>query len=201
MLTIAIRIFLYSLILSASAGVVFLDSGQLQSAEESYTEIAQEAILFAIVFIGWFVSRNAAQHKKFILFLVLFAAVFFVREFNNYLTDNFFKGAWQSIALFVLIPGIVYFYKNRRQLKEEVLSLKETASFGIIMLGGILLIVFSRIYGNKHIWMNFMGTDYNRTIKEVSEESIELMAYTVIFIGFIELVIRALKTDGSTLKS
>tara|TARA_R110000868_G_scaffold55508_2_gene172626 strand:+ start:835 stop:1431 length:597 start_codon:yes stop_codon:yes gene_type:complete len=188
MLTIVIRIFLYSLILSISAGFVFLDSTQLQSAEDSYTEMAQEAMLFLIAIIGWFYSRKTDQYKTFILFLVAFSSVFFIREFNNYLSDNFFKGAWQVGVLIILIPSIIYFYKKRVLLKSDVLALKETAPFGIIMLGGILLIVFSRIYGNKHIWMNFMGDNYLRMIKEVSEESIELMAYTVIFIGFIELL-------------
>lgn len=195
MLLIAIRIFLYSLILSISAGFVFLDSSQLQSAEDSYTEVAQESFLFLIVLIGWFASRKLSHFKTFILFLVVFAAVFFVREFNNYLSDNFFKGAWQVGVLIILIPSIIYFYKKRAQLKSDVLALKESAPFGIIMLGGIQLIVFSRIYGNKHIWMNFMDENYLRMIKEVSEESIELMAYTVIFIGFIELLLLSSKTQ------
>jgi len=185
---IALRIFLYALLLSASALVVFWDAAHLQSAEESYTEMGQELLLLLMVIIGSLTAKKFKQYRIFILFLVAFSAVFFIREFNNYLSDNFFDGAWQTAALAVLLPSVYFLFKNRNQLKNEALELKESAPFALIMMGGLQLIVFSRIYGNKQIWKDFMGEQYIRLIKEVSEESIELMAYAVIFVGFVELI-------------
>mgnify|MGYP005851336769 CR=1 FL=1 len=195
MLLIALRIFLYALLLSISALIVFADAYQLQSAEESFTEMAQEFILLLMVVIGIYEGRSAKHYKTFIFFLASISSVFLVREFNNYLTDEVFDGAWQTIALILILVATYYFFKKRKQLKDQILALKESGPFALIMMGGLQLIVFSRIYGNKNIWKNFMGEDYLRMIKEVSEESIELMAYAVIFIGFMELIFLSRKID------
>ena len=184
---VILRILLYSVVLSVSAGIVFLDAKQLQTAENSYTEVAQEAYLFIIVIMGLWSVRKANQFKTFAYLLVSIAGIFFVREFNNLLSNNLYDGAWETGVLIILLPSLFYFYKHAKQLKEDTLALKDTAGFGLLMMGGLLLIVFSRMYGNKNIWKSFMQEAYDRTIKEVSEESIELMAYSVILIACYEI--------------
>lgn len=185
-----IRIILYSVVLAIAAGIVFLDAMQVQTAENSYTELAQEAFLFIIILVGFISVRQAKRYKTFTYLLIAIASIFFVREFNNLLSNYLYDGAWETGVLIILISSAYYFYKHAKQLKEDTLALKNTAAFGNLMMGGLLLIVFSRMYGNSNIWESFMGETYQRMIKEVSEESIELMAYGVILIASLEIFIQ-----------
>ena len=44
----------------------------------------------------------------------------------------------------------------------------------------VLLIVFSGLYGMGHFWYSVMGEHYIREVKNVSEESMELLCYSLI---------------------
>jgi hypothetical protein len=62
-----------------------------------------------------------------------------------------------------------------------------------VLIGGLLLHVFSRIYGLPALWQSFMGDNYMRSVARLSEEGIELMAYTIIFFGIVELALLSSK--------
>lgn len=62
-------------------------------------------------------------------------------------------------------------------------------AFGLVLIGGLLLHVFSRIYGLPALWQSLMGDNYMRSVSRVSEEGIELMAYGIIFLGIVELAL------------
>ncbi|MGO2497498.1 MAG: hypothetical protein ACTH6I_05700 [Vibrio litoralis] len=52
-----------------------------------------------------------------------------------------------------------------------------------------LLLVFSRLFGMGHFWQGILGPDYDRVIKRVVEEGLEVLAYVVIFysaIGYLQ---------------
>ena len=44
-----------------------------------------------------------------------------------------------------------------------------------------LLLVFSRIFGMGDLWQGILGLNYERIIKRVVEEGLEVLGYTVIF--------------------
>lgn len=188
-----IRFVAYALVLAGAVGIIHYDAARVNFSESSFTETAQELLLLSIVVVGLLCVRKAQQHTAFLYFLIAIAAMSLVREFNNYLIDNFFRGAWQLGVALIAIPATIYLVKRFQALKNDIIALSDTAPFGILLIGGLILHVFSRLYGKKTLWQNLMQEHYVRVVKEASEEGIELLGYSIIFIACMELFLKALK--------
>jgi len=55
------------------------------------------------------------------------------------------------------------------------------------MAGFLVTFVFSRFFGKKVFWSAVTGGDYNRWIKNAAEEGMEMIGYTFLLIGGIEM--------------
>lgn len=132
--------------------------------------------------------------RKFGALLLLlsgFCAALFVREFNNFFL-TLFKGAWQIVVTFILIITGYFVFLNRHTLIQPIRKFLKTPAFGWIAAGFLIIMVFSRLYGLHGIWYNILGhelTDAHRSVKNASEEGIELLGYTIFFFGTLEYLI------------
>ena len=185
--TFFVRALIYAAVLMGAYGIIAYDTSVGNFAEASYqedttaTEYAQETLLLLMILICA-VGARAASFRRIHVLLAVVAAVSLVREFNNYLEDW-----WKVGVLIILLPAVFYFYRNFRALRSEFERMGETYAFAIILVGGLILHVFSRFFGYKTIWMDTMGDNYTRAVIRVSEEGIELLAYAIVFIGIVEL--------------
>ncbi len=182
-----IRLLVYAAVLMGVYGVIAYDTAHGNFAESTYqedttfTEYAQETLLLLMIAVCALGARYPV-HRHIHVFLIAVATVSFIREFNNLLGDF-----WKLGVLVVLIPAVWFFYRNFQSLKREFEQVGETYSFAIILMGGLILHVFSRFYGYRTIWMETMEDNYTRAVIRVSEEGIELLAYSIVFIGIVEL--------------
>ena len=187
--TLLSRTIIYAIVLLSVYGVVLYDSYQGLIHEASYTEMFQEILLLFMVLAAFFSARKYTRYRTFISFLGVVALVSLIREFNNFLEEQLFKGAWQLFVWPTLLFAAYYFVRHYRALFRDIESLADSYGFGVLLSGGLLLHVFSRLYGLRALWTQVMGDDYMHKVTRVSEESIELMAYSVIFVGFCELLL------------
>lgn len=194
MRSLIIRTIAYTLILGFSVLVFMYDAKNLNFKENSLTEIFQEIYLLIIVLVGLISLRKATRLKTWGYFLVYFAAISFVREFNNFLSANLFEGAWQTGVLIITLGSAPYFYKNLKNLLQEVKQESASSSFGVFIIGFIILMLFSRLYGKKTNWQYLMQDEYVRVVKDASEEGIELLGYSIIFIACMEFFAKAIKS-------
>ncbi len=107
--------------------------------------------------------------------------------------DLVFDGLWQIIALVTLLITIWLVYRQKAFFKASVIYLFKTTAFGFIAAGILTTFVFSRLYGRGTFWKQVMEDGYMRTVKNASEESIELLGYAIIFFGAIEYFRNLLK--------
>ena len=197
-LQVVIRLFIYALILLADYFIIYIDILNRKVKEDSAIEIAQESYLFIISVLLFYQAFKTAKYKSLMLVLGLFFSMHFVREFDFFL-DKIFDGLWQIIAFSMLAVAIYIFVKSRKTIIDQVGKLKDNIAIGLFLIGLTLLHVFSRLWGKSDNWKTLLQEKYMRVFKDLSEEGIELVAYSIVFIATVELLLtlkRLNKQDG-----
>ena len=188
-----IRLILLSLLMVALVEVFKYDSVQGERGNRFYENSLTEILQVFFLFFGSALSFYSAVRKKlfraFFVSMGTFLLICFFREFNNFFNNNVFDSAWQILVYSTLLPYVIYAFKHWKQIIKDLTTIATEYGFGIFIAGFIIVFVFSRLYGLHGIWQNLLGEDYIRDIKNISEEAIELLGYSLMLAGVVELVI------------
>lgn len=196
-----IRIFVYAFLFFLIAKTIEGDMNEQSFKENSGTEYFQELLILIVALLSYFVAYTFKSFRYFFIGLGSFAAVSLVREMDAWLETHLFDKGWQFMALLILLPTMYLLIKNRKKFVKQFTKVSKTAYFKMLILGGLVLHVFSRLYGRKVIWKSLLGEkDYRRVIKDASEESIELLGYLMIFIATAELTLYVYEKAKKTFK-
>lgn len=212
--SLAGRILLYTAI---SGGVFFgLMSCGVQGVplfffgETGPVEILQTvlAMLAALIFL----LAGRVDHTKAPCAVVLAAFIFclVIREFDYFFDEYVFRHAWKIGVLLVLVSLTVYAIRNFREIGASLLEFTTLPSFGILLSGLLVLVVFSRLFGYGDFWEalfhdeNCLATrqlvdaqtdnlvyiqlwdEKCLTIKRIVEETAEEIAYFLLLIASCE---------------
>jgi hypothetical protein len=185
-----VRIILYAALMVILNFVYIHDAAHITSTgkfgENSWTEIMQESILFitGLIFIA------IGRYDKELNTVTNLASIFFfmalIREFNNQIT----YWPWLEIPLIILFLGLTYY--NRTKFISSILRILNHRALAWLVIGFLVTFVFSRLFGRTVFWQQLLENDYNRWAKNAAEEGIELLGYTLLFIGGVELFIQTL---------
>jgi hypothetical protein len=187
-LNVVIRLFIYALILLADYFIIYLDILNRKVKEDSAIEIAQESYLFLISVLLLYQAFKTAKYKSLTLVLALFFSMHFVREFDFFL-DKIFDGLWQVLAFSMLAIALYIFVKSRKLIIDQIGKIQDNISTGLFLIGLTLLHVFSRLWGKSDNWKTLLQEKYMRVFKDLAEEGIELVAYSILFIATVELLL------------
>jgi hypothetical protein len=183
-----VRLVIYASALMSIYAVVAYDVSINNFSESSYiednslTEWVQQGLLLVMIVISAVSASKYFTNHYVNMMLAVVAAISLVREFNNHLGDG-----WKVGVVAILIPAGWYFYRNFRAFRRQFEAAAGTYAFAIILIGGLTLHVFSRFYGHKTLWVGVLGDNYLRVVSRIAEESIELLAYSIVLIGISEL--------------
>jgi hypothetical protein len=184
--SVILRLFLYALVLLTDYFIIYADIIKRSVKEDSAIEIAQEFYLFIIVVILIIQSFRIPTYKNLCYILALFFAMHLVREFDFFL-DMIFDGLWQIIAFSMLGLAVFLFVKNKHSTIQQIGALKNDISAGLFLIGLTLLHVFSRLWGKSDNWKTLLEDNYKRVFKDLAEEGIELVSYSILLIATIQL--------------
>ena len=185
-ISVILRLFLYALVFLADYFIIYADILERSVKEDSVIEIAQESYLFIIVVILIIQSFKVPKFKNLSYILALFFAMHLVREFDLFL-DMVFDGLWQIIAFSMLGLAVLLFVKNKQIIIQQIGALKNDISTGLFLIGLTLLHVFSRLWGKSDNWKTLLEDNYRRVFKDLAEEGIELVSYSILLIATIQL--------------
>ena len=188
-----LRSFIYLLCLAGVAFLIQLEGFDLQQnalySEETLTEHMQDILTFLSCILFFYASRIYSETKIAALLLAALSAAMFVREFDTYLDMYVFDGAWQTIVFTLLALVILYLFTQKGHIYSSLKAYAQTPSYGICLSGLVTLLAFSRMMGKGEFWHSVMGEHYVRVVKNIIEEGIETLGYTLIFIAAIELIL------------
>lgn len=211
-----LRFFLYALSMLGIILIIKQDFADGLVLESSSIEISQETLLAICILLLLYVGKTNEKFKIFNLALAGVLAVHFVREFDFWLNYNLFDNSWQVFALVFVIAIFYLIFKNFNRFVTELYQVSKTYSFGIFLVGFIILHVFSRLFGSKKIWnvilepgyLGYIDTeegekvisfdDYVYPVKAGVQESVELLAYVLISIGVVEMIIFVIKSSRNS---
>lgn len=184
-----IRFFSYALVMFIISVVISMDFALSEFDEDSYTEITQETLLFITVVMLALTAFKFKFMREFTLILALFFLVHFIRELDGYFDVLVYHGFWKVPVWIIVAIAFFILYKNWKKFLHQLFYIQDKYPFGILLAGLLTLHVFSRLYGRSTNWKNLFQDEYLRVIKDASEESIELLGYSIIFISAVELIL------------
>lgn len=174
--------FILALLSVVPVALLYLDVAWLQDGvgEASLTEVAQTLILVGCVATFLLVARHRPGERGFALLAAAFFLCMVIREQNN-LLKSVADGLWEGMVLVIAVAGIAYAASRRRQTLVSLVRFSGTRAGGMMMVGLVLLIVYSRLFGAGAVWHAMLGDGYVRVAKNAAEEGTELCAYMMIF--------------------
>ena len=198
--TLFLRLVIYAALLASIYFIIAYGAAQGFQDESSVIEVAQEVLLVLMIGISFYCAKRYVSYHRLNVLLGAIALVSLIREFNNFLNEYLFAHAWTVLVFAALIPTAYYCWRNYRGLHRDIEEVAGSYAFGIVLSGGLVLHVFSRLYGLNTLWMDVMGNDYQRVFARISEESIELLAYTMVFVGICEIALLTVSASSKELR-
>ena len=130
--------------------------------------------------------RAIAKRQGGLWLVAGFFGCMFIRELDAYF-DMIVHGAWKYFALGLV--AFVFFKAWRLGNENTIASLAafmKSHAFVFIVIGLLIVLVYSRLFGMGELWHSVMPKHFNRTVKNVVEEGSELWGYALVFWGAVK---------------
>ncbi|MDD2380811.1 MAG: hypothetical protein WCY58_09180 [Mariniphaga sp.] len=185
--TMAIRVVVYALLVFGIAEAIRFDA--LYPMEEGYygeisrTEISQEVILFFLFLFYLALGYRYRPVQPLSNLVSLFFLISFIREFN------FLIDWWVYPALMVLAVFVWLMIRDFRKLKDATREFFSQPASAWLLSGFLITYIFSRLMGRSKFWLLLYDEDIYRIAKAATEEGLELLGDTILFISAVEFFI------------
>ncbi|QHM73189.1 hypothetical protein C7M51_03534 [Mixta intestinalis] len=186
--TIALKFVLFlgcALFVALMMGLVFIDVNWMQDAlhETSFTEVFQEAFLGVIALAFFFTAFRQGETLRHSLILIGgFFTCMLIREMD-FLFDEISHGSWVWFALAVTLVCLWQAFLHPAVSLSGLVHFLHHPSWNMMAAGLLTVLVFSRLFGMHELWETLMLDGYNRTVKNMAEESTELLGYSFCLIA------------------
>lgn len=194
-----LRVLLYSGVMILLNAIFMFDAQNATSTgkfgEISGTEIAQAVILAIVTLMFYLVAR---ADKKLSPVGNLAAVIFFmslIREHNNQIDF------WFYLVLPFMLLFFYLLFAYRKTLLDSISALLEIPATAYLVVGFLVTYVFSRFFGRTIFWQALLENYYHRWAKNAAEEGIELLGYSLILMGVIEVYLAVKQIKKSQSKS
>lgn len=172
------------LIIYADARWPLNGAGQ-KFTEHSYTEYAQEIILFIVAGLFFLTAVRVRPTRSFGLLMTAFFTLALIRELDGFF-DSVWHGFWKVPCLFATVGFGSLFDRYKKNFMRDALEFIERPEFGIFICGLLTVLIFSRLFGSNFLWEPVMADGYIRCVKNMAEEGLELLGYLFFAIAAVE---------------
>jgi len=189
-MSVAIEFFILLLLVLIPILTIFIDLVILENnvREISLTEITQELFLFITLLIYWYGAWKKEQIRGFLVLVAGFFTTLFIRELDVFF-DTISHGFWIYVAITIAVTSIfyAYFFAKGTNLKS-FFNFLDTKTYFLLLLGMIILMIFSRIFGSGNLlWSYLLPEEYLFIVKTALQEGLELLGYSFILYGSVLL--------------
>lgn len=120
-------------------------------SELSLTEIVQELVLTAIVFIHFRLAKQYNAMRYCHILVGGFFLAMLIRELDA-LFDLISHGSWLWFALTAALLALIYPLIHYRQTLAQLAQYTRTPWYGVLISGLLAILVFSRLFGMQGLW-------------------------------------------------
>lgn len=164
--------------------IVLFDFTVLQNEleESSITEIVQELLLLASLLLMLWRSKTTPEARGVFVLAAGFFASLLIREFDFVFDRTPISWAW--VVSIIVLASLSVAWKERKQVVSSLISFGATRSYAYFIVGFVMLIVFSRLFGSGgFMWQAVMGDAYTHVFKTVIQEGLEFFGYSLMGFG------------------
>ncbi|MBR9787560.1 MAG: hypothetical protein GYB40_06460 [Vibrionaceae bacterium] len=147
--------------------------------ELSVTETLQLVMLAITSWSFFSLSKRTPELKHAAVLISGFFVVLMIREMD-YWMDMIHHGSWVYPALTITALACARAYQGGKGTVNEMARILQNPHMKLLIGSVVLLLVFSRLYGMGSFWRHVMDESYIRDVKNISEEGIELLCYSLI---------------------
>ncbi|KPQ26146.1 MAG: hypothetical protein HLUCCA13_00210 [Halomonas sp. HL-48] len=201
--TTLIKAILYVLGIGAIAQGAFLEAlylPEVRFSELGFTELTQTLTLAVSCVLLLYVRHVLKVWPTVTLLLLAFIGSSLVREQDAFLDQYIADGTWQIIVSIIVVPSLIWVVMHRRRFLDEFVHYSNSFSFGLFTAGVLTTYIFSRLYGRQDFWRAVLQDSFVREFKDVAEEVVELLGYSLILIATIELMLLARRVHKARLE-
>ncbi|RBI68238.1 hypothetical protein DQ400_07665 [Vreelandella sulfidaeris] len=192
--TILVRAVLYVLFIGAIAQGAYLEAIYLPSvrfSELGFTELTQTLVLAICCAMLIYIRQVLKVWPTVTLLLLAFVAASLVREQDYFLDSYVADNTWKVLVALIILPTLFWVVKRRQCFLDEFAYYSNTFAFGLFTAGVLTTYIFSRLYGRQEFWQAVLEDNFVRHFKDVAEEVVELLGYSLILIATLELLLLA----------
>lgn len=189
-----VRAVLYVLFIGAIAQGAYLEALYLPSvrfSELGFTEFTQTLVLATCCAMLIYIRQVLKVWPTVTLLLLAFVAASLVREQDHFLDNYVAHNTWKVLVALIILPTLVWVVKQRQCFLEEFAHYSNSFAFGLFTAGVLTTYIFSRLYGRQEFWRVILEDSYTRDFKNIAEEMVELLGYSLILIATLELLLLA----------
>lgn len=163
----------------------------------SFIEITQEILLGLTALIFFLLSKRQPENKQIFIMASAFFTCLLIRELDEIFDIILWHGSWivfiipTLIALGIFLKNSVYDLNLNTQTK----NFTSYSSYSMLFSGLIITLFFSRLFGKGDLWKLIIinsPTQYY-FIKTITEESLELLGYCLIFMASMQMLFSSKK--------
>ncbi|OBU40594.1 hypothetical protein AYY26_21165 [Photobacterium phosphoreum] len=161
--------------------------------ENSLTEYSQTFLLLGTTAAFTYLGYTKKLYDRTAFLIASFFICLLIRELDLFFDQLIFHGFWVYPALSIAISAIIYANQQREKTITALVEVMTNSYFPILCLGLGITLVYSRLIGMGAMWHQILGDDFQRIVKNIAEESSELLGYTIIFYASVNYVLFYIK--------
>lgn len=157
--------------------------------EYGIIENLQLVILILTILSFMVQSVFCKQHRSLLLFLASLCCFASIRELDSYFEKIIPFISWKFSYLFPL-SSISYLIYDKIRAKKSLFLFISTPAFSLMCTAMFIFITIAQIIGNKTFISYIIPTsEYIVLIRRFIEESVEVVAYFILFLSSVEFFI------------
>lgn len=208
LLDLCVRAVFYAGLLAGFSLIILQGSGWARPhefyTEQGVIEWLEVLLLSVMTLIFWIAGQVDSTQRVLSLVLVAFGLSAGIRELDFYMDEHLFDGAWQTGVTLVLTAVAIGVWCNLKSFSTALYNWIGRSSFGVMLSGVLVVLVFSRLFGYKAFWYGlFDDRSVARLAKTVAEEGTEQVGYYLMTVAACEYLheawlARRRRLSGST---
>jgi hypothetical protein len=148
--------------------------------------------LLAALFTGvlfFMLSRERPRSSDLLQLFSSLSLIACARELDNFTLELGSRDAYKWMALVPLAWSASIMLRARGRLLDQLAVFSQTSGFSMLLAGFLVVVVYSQLLGQKALWMAVLPLDIYRPVKELVEESSELLGYLLMLFGAAEAAV------------
>lgn len=153
-------------------------------------EITQFLTALATALLLWLLSRERPGMADLFRFLAGLSLIACARELDNFTLTHGSRDAYKWIAVLPLSWCLLQVARARGRLLDQLAAFSGTSAFSLMLAGFLVVVIYSQLFGQKELWLAVLDPEIYRPVKDLVEESSELLGYLLMLFGAAEATVR-----------